>query len=349
MKRHAAWLWLTWLALGAHAFEAVTPGKPIAFPRDRGAHPAQRVEWWYVTGHLDSTEGPLGFQVTFFRVANDAAREVPGRFAPREIVLAHAALADRRGGRFLHDQRSARGVAGLVESSTNETGVRLDDWRLVREGERYLARVVANAFAFELAIEPSQPPLLQGDAGFSRKGPLVAQASYYYSEPQLRVTGRVAIGGATREVRGVAWLDHEWSSEYLAREAAGWDWLGANLDDGAALMAFRIRARDGSVLWAAGTWRSGSSEQRFGPDEVEFTPLRHWRSPATGADYPVAMRVRAGSHVFELAPWLDAQELDTRASAGALYWEGAVDVNANGQRAGRGYLELTGYGQPLAF
>jgi predicted secreted hydrolase len=342
--------WLMALLAGsALAFDPVLPGTALQFPRDRGAHERQRVEWWYVTGHLDSPQGPLGFQVTFFRVANAAASAVPGRFAPRDIVLAHAALADPRANRFLHDQRSARSVAGLVETGSADTDVRLDDWKLRRAGDAYETHVAAAGFAFDLRLQPTQAVLAQGDAGFSRKGPLPQQASYYYSEAQLRVSGTVRTPDGARTVEGVAWLDHEWSSEMLAEDAAGWDWLGANLDDGSALMAFRIRARDGRVLWAAGTWRDARETRHYGPGEVAFTALRHWRSAITGAQYPVAMRVQAGARTFELEPWLDAQELDARASAGALYWEGAVDVKANGTRVGRAYLELTGYGQPLVF
>jgi predicted secreted hydrolase len=44
----------------------------------------------------------------------------------------------------------------------------------------------------------------------------------------------------------------------------------------------------------------------------------------------------------------DAQELDSRASTGTLYWEGLSElVNEAGRRIGLGYLELTGYGGAL--
>jgi predicted secreted hydrolase len=135
------------------------------------------------------------------------------------------------------------------------------------------------------------------------------------------------------KVRGVAWLDHEWSSQYLAPEAAGWDWCGLNLDDGRALMAFRIRDRQGGVYYA--------------PEGTSFTPLRSWRSPRTGVEYPVAMRVAAGGEQFDLAPLMDDQELDARRSTGTIYWEGAVRALHAGSEVGRGYLELTGYWRPL--
>src|SRR5690348_7542289 len=193
MRRAAAIAAAAALALftGGAAFDPVTPGAALHFPRDAGAHPGYRIEWWYVTGQLESPHGPVGFQVTFFRVANPEAGANPSRFSPKQLLFAHAALADPARGRLLQDQRSARELEGLVEASTADTGVRLDDWSLVREGAGYHARVQGAEFALDLELAPTQPILLEGDRGFSRKGPAAAQASYYYSEPQLSASGRI--------------------------------------------------------------------------------------------------------------------------------------------------------------
>ncbi len=166
----------------------------------------------------------------------------------------------------------------------------------------------------------------------------------------MQVSGSVVVEGKRETVSGIAWFDHEWSSEYMAADASGWDWLGANFDDGGALMAFRMRGKDGGVIWAGGTRVAVDGRaQALGPNEVAFTPLRQWRSPRTGADWPVAMTVRAGSETFELKPWMDDQELDSSRSTGITYWEGAVDVMQDNARRGRGYLELTGYARALRF
>ncbi len=149
-------------------------------------------------------------------------------------------------------------------------------------------------------------------------------------------------------VSGTAWLDHEWSSEVLAADAAGWDWVGINLADGGALMAFRIRAKSGTTLWAGGTLRERDGRVRaLAPGDIAFRPVRHWRSPRTGVEYPVAFALRAGTLDLVLEPLIDDQELDSRASVGTVYWEGAVRALAAGREAGRGYLELTGYWRPL--
>lgn len=336
-------------ALAALAVEvkypAIDPRHRLNFPRDHGAHPEFRTEWWYLTGWLsDARSDPRGFQITFFRSRPPFDSENPSAFAPRQVLLAHAALADPKFGRLRHDQRAARQALGLAGSGEDTTRVWIDDWRLALEGDAYRSRIAAREFLLELEFRAGRPPLAQGENGFSRKGRRDEEASFYYSRPQLAVSGKV--NGET--VSGTAWLDHEWSSSYLAPEAAGWDWVGLNLADGGALMAFRMRDRQNGVHYAGGTLASADGRVRtFAPQQVAFEPLRLWRSPRTGVEYPVAMRVRAGGMQWELAPLMDDQELDARASTGTIYWEGAVRASAAGAEAGRGYLELTGYWKPM--
>ncbi|HJW24619.1 MAG TPA: carotenoid 1,2-hydratase [Rhodocyclaceae bacterium] len=334
---------------GAVDYPPVAAGRPLAFPRDFGSHPDFRNEWWYVTGWAKDREGrDYGFQVTFFRHRPGVAEDNASAFAPRQLLFAHVALTDAAGGRLHHDQRAARAGFGLAEAKVGDTGAWIGDWRLERQGETYRARIAARDFALELDFSPTQGPMLQGEGGYSRKGPLPRQASYYYSLPHLAVSGAVAVDGQRRPVSGTAWLDHEWSSEGLAPGAVGWDWVGINLKNGGALMAFRLRDRSGATLWTAGSWRDPHGEVRvFAPGEVAFTPRRRWRSTASGAEYPVAMAVRVPGLALDLEPLVDDQEVDGRRSTRAIYWEGAVRAFRDGQEAGVGYLELTGYWQPL--
>ena len=191
--------------------------------------------------------------------------------------------------------------------------------------------------------------LLQGRDGFSQKGPLAEQASLYYSQPQLAVQAKLALDGAAQELTGIGWLDHEWSSSVLGEDAAGWDWVGMNLDDGTALTAFRIRPRGtGPAIHTYASLRGpGAPARTFGGDAVAFEPLTQWRSPRTGAEYPVAQRLRIGERTFETRPLMTDQELDARASTGAVYWEGASQLIEAGRPVGRGYLEMTGYFAPM--
>jgi predicted secreted hydrolase len=339
---------------GAVTFPAVSPDLTLEFPRDHGSHPAFRTEWWYITAWVrridekDAAGRDLGVQITFFRNRPGVAEGGTSRFAPRQLLFAHVAVADPQHGRLWHDQRAARAGFGLAESEEITTGVHIGDWSLRLTGDTYNARIVAREFAVDLRFAASTPPMLQGSQGVSRKGPKSQQASYYYSRPHLMVAGTLSLPRSATAVHGTAWLDHEWSSDYLAPEARGWDWVGLNFNDGSALMAFRIRDSRGDAYWAGGAWRGRDGAVRnLQPDEVSFTGMRRWRSPRTNIDYPVSMRVRAGAAEIALEPLLDDQELDSRASVGTVYWEGAVRALVDGREVGRGYLELTGYGSPL--
>ncbi|RYZ12491.1 MAG: carotenoid 1,2-hydratase [Comamonadaceae bacterium] len=325
------------------------PPRALAFPRDFGSHPDLRTEWWYITGHANAGERAFGYQVTFFRSRVDETQGMRSAFAAKQLVFAHAAVTDLAGGKLLHDQRIARAGMGVAEADERDTRVLLRDWSLERRADGYHARIPAGDFALDLRFAPTQPVLLQGNAGLSRKGPEAAQASYYYSEPQLATTGQLTLRGQRFEVRGKAWLDHEWSEALLHPDAVGWDWIGMNLADGSALTAFHLRDKAGGALWAGGSFRKADGPLRtFAPGEVVFEPLRVWQSPGSQARYPVEWSVRTPAGRFTVRALLDDQELDSRGSTGAIYWEGLSDLlDEAGKPVGRGYLEMTGYAQPL--
>lgn len=339
-------------ALPALAFAPAAlalPSRTLAFPADHGAHPELRTEWWYVTGHARAGERSFGFQVTFFRTRVDGTQQMQSRFAARQLLFAHAAVTDVQGRKLWHDQRIARAGFGIAEATTGDARLRLRDWSLVREGGAWHAVLPASGFALDLRCAPTQPVLLQGRQGLSRKGPEEAQASYYYSEPQLAVSGQLTLQGRRFEVSGRAWMDHEWSEALMHPEAVGWDWIGMNLDDGSALTAFRLRRKDGSTLWDGGSFRSARGDLYIASrGETEFRPQRRWTSPVSNASYPVEWIVRTPADFYTVRALLDNQELDSRASTGAIYWEGLSDlIDSNGNRVGRGYLEMTGYASRL--
>ncbi|NRR31216.1 carotenoid 1,2-hydratase [Oxalobacteraceae bacterium] len=348
----AALMLLAQLASGAAqaalpAFTPVLPLKaPLSFPADFGAHPDYKTEWWYATGWLKDGAGKdIGYQVTFFRSASQHDRANPSKFAPTQLIVGHSALSDPANGKLLHDQRSAREGFGLAYAKVGDTDVKLDDWHMRRKPDgSYQIHIDTPHFALDLRLAPSQPMLLQGEAGFSRRGPHPLQASYYYSEPHLATSGTVTRNGRASAVTGSTWLDHEWFSAEMDVGVSGWDWIGANLADGGALMAFQVRSVTGAKLWARATWRDASGKIRqYAPDQVSFTPQRQWRSPRTHAEYPVATLLATGGTTWQITPLLDDQELDSRRSTGAVYWEGAVTLSRDGAAVGRAYLEMTGY------
>ncbi len=330
-------------------YAVVKPGAALQFPRDHGAHPEFRTEWWYATGWLTTEKGEqLGFQVTFFRIRPPVDQANPSAFAAKQVIFAHAALSDVKGKKLFHDQRIARAGFGLAGAKIGDADVSVDGWRMVRSADgAFKTRIDAGDFALDLVLTPTQKVLPQGRGGYSQKGPAAAEASHYYSIPQLKVVGSIVREGRREAVTGKAWLDREWSSTLMNPKAAGWDWLGLNMDDGGALTLFRMRDRGGAKLWAGGSYRDKAGAVTvFGPEDVVFSGGRTWVSPRTGARYPVApsVRFRVGPEWRSIAvtPLFDDQELDSRRGGGPVYWEGAVTVPG-----GRGFLEMTGYQAPL--
>jgi predicted secreted hydrolase len=335
--------------------------RPLVFPVDFGAHPDTRIEWWYVTGWLGTAEQPrYGFQITFFRSRTDVDARHSSAFAATQLLFAHAALSDVGQRHQRHDQRIARAGFGLAQADEGDTEARLRDWLLQRQpgagpadvSSLYRARLHggnqggnSTAWQLDLQLATTQPLLLQGAAGYSRKGPQPDQASHYYSQPQLAVAARLQIDGQSLDLSGRAWLDHEWSNSLLDPAAVGWDWIGINLFDGRALTAFRLRRADGSTLWAGGSLRGAAGAARsFTPAEVQFSPEQRWTSPATAASYPVQWQIDSPAGRHRVRALFEAQELDSRASTGTVYWEGLSELlDEQGRRIGLGYLEMTGY------
>jgi predicted secreted hydrolase len=329
---------------------AIEP-REFRFPADHGPHPEFRTEWWYYTGNLETAGGRrFGFQLTFFRSA--LAPEMPAResaWATRQAWLAHLAVSDLDGGRFHSFERWSRGAAGLAGARAEPFRVWVKDWAAQGAGGQAPPMHLAASegdIGIDLLLQQGKPPVLQGDRGLSRKGTEIGDASYYYSLTRMPATGTVRLGGGCFAVSGLAWMDREWSTSSLGRDQVGWDWFALQLSDGADLMLYRLRRKDGFADPASGgTVVSPSAETRhLALPDFQIAGSGEWHSPRSGARYPARWRVRIPSDEMELEirPALADQELDVS----FRYWEGAVEI-AGTRRGrpvhGRGYVELTGY------
>ena len=344
-------------AVTAEGWRQAAPGHVWRFPRDHGSHPEYRIEWWYYTGNLASDRGRrLGYQVTFFRVGVDPVPENPSRWAVRDLHMAHLAVTDLETGRHLFGERLDRGGLGWAGARPETLDVWNGDWRASLDGGGHRLEVVDRSFGVDLRLEPGKGPTLHGENGLSRKGPSAGNASQYYSMTRMPTTGRVRLDDAWIAVTGASWMDHEFGTTFLEPGQVGWDWFSLQLEDDADLMVFQLRRADGRPdVHSAGTWvDSGGEATALLRGDVRLVPGRRWMSSASGAAYPVEWRVEVPGREAELAVTaaLDAQELDTAASTGVTYWEGAVTVTGRvggRQVRGRGYLEMTGYsGRPMS-
>lgn len=337
------------LAGAPEEFRRVTGPAPLEFPADHGAHPGFRSEWWYFTGSLTDADGaPLGWQFTLFRfgLGGEAdAVDSPARessFAAEAVWMGHLALSDGRTQRFHRRERFARGALGLAGAGPDRWWIR--DWQATRRDDTWRVRAAAPEFGVDLVLTAARPVVLQGEGGYSRKGPERGNASRYYSVTRLETTGSVRVEGERIDVSGTSWLDREWGSSQLPAGVSGWDWFALHLDDGRDVMVYRLRTGDGraSPFSAGVVVAADGTVTRLTAEDFRARPQRSW-TDREGVGWPVVWRIGIPAEGLELE--VEALFDEQRWYDGVAYWEGAVLVRdvASGEPAGRGYLELSGY------
>ena len=338
---------------GDAGFEKAIEPRDFVFPDDHGPHPGFRNEWWYVTGNLDADGGRrFGFELTIFRFAlTPSLPATASNWRSNQVYIAHFAVTDADGDRFLAAERFSRGALGLAGAQSSPFRVWIEDWEIaaLQAGtpERWQLRAADPGFSLDLELTAQKPPVLNGDAGLSQKSAEPGNASYYYSITRWLTEGSLRLGDDEFRVSGLSWLDREWSTSALGADQLGWDWFALQLSDGSELMFYNLRKLDGSQdELSAGTWvDADGTSLHLEREDVEVTVTDTWASPEGGI-YPSGwtLRVPGKGLTLDIRPVMDDQELFTT----VRYWEGAVDVQ--GQRGGapiegRGYVELTGYAE----
>ena len=338
----------------------------MVLPRDDGPHD-RLTEWWYYTGHLHTDDGAhYGFEFVIFRAER-------GGF-PTSWV-SHLAVTDEGGGRFLYSQRLEVG-AGVDRSPRGPDGTPLGfdlslagadpsrpetfgrpAWAMSGSGGTdHLSATLApdeavhagspGGLGLDLQLKATKPAALHDHDGWIDFGP--AGGSYYYSRTAMIAAGTLDVDGRRLTVDGSAWFDHQWG-DFISVGGGGWDWFAVNLDSGTDLTLSLVRDADGSYPLIYGTVVAPDGSVHHldrGAFSVEVTD--HWRSPATGADYPAGwtISIPGDGLTIRLRPTVADQELDTRPTTGVVYWEGSQRVQATGNGkplGGQGYVELTGY------
>lgn len=344
----------------AHAdgFRLARPGYDYSFPRDHGSHEEYRTEWWYYTGHVTTASGRrYGFEVTFFR-AGVAPPGTPAatRWDLRHLAPAHFAITDVDGKRFRYYEKLNRMSPFTAGAAAGFLAVFNEGWRATtnRDGSWRLT-AASGGDAIDFVLRARKPPAVHGENGVSVKAPAEGHASHYYSMTRLEAEGTIAVQGrAPERCRGTAWMDHEFGSSSLRETQQGWDWFSVQLDNEMELMLYVIRKTDGTpdVTSSGSLVTPEGNVIHIRRQQMEVRPLGRWRSPRSGATYPMGWRIDIPSLDLSLTlrPLLEDQELVTRASTQITYWEGAVDASGtlgNVVVRGQGYVEMTGYDRPF--
>lgn len=334
------------------AYREALPGQPYSFPRDHFEHPGYRTEWWYYTGNLrDGSGRAYGFELVFFRQGvRRGASENASAWRIDDAYLAHAAVTDVSSGKFIYRERLNRAGPGIAGASFDARRIWNGNWSAQWRGEKQEIACVTDEFSFRLALAPEKPFVIHGVNGVSQKAEGRGRASRYVSFTRLKTTGEISLAGGQRTVTGQAWMDHEWFTEQLAPEQAGWDWFSVQLDNGVDLMLFDLRRKDGTIdPYSSGTFvdREGRA-QHLTSREFTLRPVNYWSSPTTHAKYPISWDIAIPKLQISIrcSALIPAQELST-SRGGNSYWEGAVKYE--GSHTGKGYLEMTGYASPVSF
>ena len=346
----------TWSASG-FTYQMALPGRKITFPEDHYSHPSFKTEWWYYTGHLETESGArYGYQVTFFRFGlrdrQNGAKEKP---AFSELYMAHFALSDINAKEFRYRERINRGYNGKAGAATDRYLVWNEDWKVEGDQNNHTIQVKDRGTELQLNLKSLKQPVLHGENGLSQKAAGEARASYYYSLTRMQSEGALTIDGKTEKVRGLSWMDHEFGSNQLGQDQVGWDWFSIQLDDRTELMLYLMRRKDGTVdPYSSGTLvKADGYTRHLKLNEYRVEVLGRWRSPGSGAEYPMRWRVTIPAEQIELEinPVFQNQELITNRSTRVTYWEGAVDVGGTSRGksvSGSGYVEMTGYAGKLS-
>ena len=341
---------------------------PVVLPRDDGPHD-RLTEWWYYTGHL-AADGPdgahhFGFEFVIFRAERGT---LPTTW------ISHLAITDETAGDF-HDAQRLEVGKGVDRSPGDASGTpsgfdlsltgadptdpNADErppWQMRgSDGSDQLIAAIEEPDAasqqspplgLNLSLTARKPPALHDGDGWIDFGP--AGGSYYYSRTSMAASGLLSLAGTTFRVKGDAWFDHQWG-DFISIGAGGWDWFAINLDDGTDITLSLVRDTDGSYPIVYGTVVDAAGVSRH-LESADFgvSTTDRWRSPTSGADYPAAWSIEIPGEdlTIDLRPTVAAQELDTRATSGVVYWEGSQIVMARRggiALGGAAYVELTGY------
>lgn len=332
------------LADDASSYAQVTPDKRFVFPDDHGAHDDFRIEWWYVTANLKDADGQsFGVQWTLFRNALPRAKGLQGDgsgWSNRNLWMGHAAVTSQDD--HFAAERYARGGVQQAGVTLEPFSAWIDDWSFTSLSANddplkdMQLRASGPQFNYRLHLKATKPLVLQGKNGFSQKSEQ-GQASYYYSQPFFQADGSIEIDGKTYQVSGPAWLDREWSSQPLTDNQTGWDWFSLHLGDGAEVMLYRMRQKDGES-YLTGTWinADGSTEQLASKD-IDLAPED--TTDVEGRDMPTRWTVKIPSKAVDIA--VEALNPQAWMNLQIPYWEGPVTLS--GSHTGVGYLEMTGY------
>jgi predicted secreted hydrolase len=303
----------------------------VKLPADDAPH-ENATEWWYYSGHLQTDSG----ERYSFRVATFL----------RQGALAHTAfhgsLRDHQSGKHYTDQARTEGKP--ADGRRDGFGFSHGPWQITGSGPKHTVRMSGKAFAVDLALNDSLPPVLHQAPATPVAGLLdlgTAGWSYYTSRPRMTAAGSLSIDGVSKAVRGEVWFDHQWGN--FEASTLRWNWFALQLAGGADLMLYELFDRQGVPVLRMGSYVKDGVTSALGAADFKASSRGSWKSKVSGVTYPMDWTIAVPSRGVDLKlePVNRQSQFDARLTTLNVYWEGAVKIS--GSQSGVGFLELSGY------
>lgn len=302
-------------------------------------HPGAHTEWWYLVGHLTDGRGRrFGFETTLFKFHNVRGS---GSAQPFTVYRYDVAVSDIDGSRYLPTVTYVEPGLAPVRLSTTSFSEQIGTADMWSTAGVYHVRSQSGGTHLALRMTSRRRPLLEGGHGIVPMGS--RGFSYYYSLTHLNVGGRIFYQHRWIDVKGIAWMDHQWGN-WQWSQIRGWTWGGFHLDNGVDFSLSDFHASGRSLHGVSASFPQG--KQRT-VSSVSIEKMGTWRSLRDGAVYSSGWRVTVpalGAHLT-VRPLLKNQEMYDRLATAESYWEGACSVTGTfmGKSvSGRAYMELVG-------
>ena len=320
------------------AFEPVLPGKGVKFPGDFRFHPEYQQEKWHFFANTTDKNGlHYSIQWSYYRIAHDD-RSTSGWLSP-QLYISHVVVTSKD--KIWTEQRLVRGGIGQGGLRSRPFRLWIDNWNWRSLGTTPLPGLLSietDSFSVELSSMAVGPYVLNGEQGYRKKHDSSPLASYEFSAPFLRVSGRLVLDGELIQVKGAAWLSKEWGNGIINDGTRHQDKFVFRLDDGRSLELNRILLRHNSAYYYGTLSDSNGTTMDLQDQDVVVYPISYIRL-GDGHQPPVRWLVSIPAHNIKLT--VEPVRTEQWHSFVIPYWEGPIV--AFGSHAAHGYMHLSGY------
>lgn len=219
-------------------------GSKISFPKDEGWHSAEPIEWWYSSGYLKVVNSgkTYSYMLTYFYYPASG-------FDGFRIFN----IEDGASGKFYQESRPVT----YTTLSSSHLDIEASVYGRGKESWKTKVDESGNLIPFEYTIVASSAkgglnltckslkrPLLPGNDGYLDQG--VNNYTYYYSQTNNAVTGKLTLNGMTEDVTGNCWIDRQYGN-FNPLTSEKYEWFQMQLSNGMDINLWNIFTEQNAI------------------------------------------------------------------------------------------------------